>query len=51
MSLARRIRGDRFQDYTASRESDSNHIMIPHGNVKSNLSKLQDAVKAYGVWI
>ena len=44
MKLARRIRGDRAWDYTPSRESEGNHIMLPHGNLKKALPQLQKAV-------
>ena len=45
MKLARRIRGDRAWDYTPSRESEGNHIMLPHGNLRKALPQLQKAIQ------
>ena len=46
MKLARRIRGDRFMDYTASKESDSQHVMLPYRNMDAGMAALRNAVKS-----
>ena len=46
LKLARRIRGDRFMDYTASRDSDEMHVMLPYGTkLSSALPELREQIK------